>query len=528
MFGRLLRFALLPVGVAGGVAVEWVFYDASQGLALAVADLVVGCVLIGFGVLAWDRRPASRVGLLGVVAGGTWFLGNVATPLVYLHRGALLWVLLSYPTGRSQSRLARAVIVAACVDAAIEPVARNNPLTLVLSGAAVLASADLFRRSSGPARRARGAALLVTLAFAGVLALGAAGRLVAWEPDGVLWAYDAVIAFGIVVLTADLLRGRWTEAVVTGLVVDLGTTGETGTLRAKVARAVGDPSLVIAYRLRDGAGFVDDAGRPVALPSPGSGRTVMPLVDRGEQVAVLVHDEALLADPQLVASVAAAARIALANASLQAEARAKAVELEASRRRVVEAAAEERLEIQRRLQRGAGRRLERVAALLSDVSSAAGEADAAAVGAVERELAATRVEVEEFSRGLHPAALSEGGLASALRELARRSPVPVEIGGRVGRVPAPVEAALFFVCSEGLANVAKHAGAAAASIDIGADSEHVVVEIADDGAGGAELRRGSGLAGLADRVEALGGRLRVESRPGEGTRLRAELPLSGG
>ena len=123
------------------------------------------------------------------------------------------------------------------------------------------------------------------------MSLGAVGRLAGWNPDAVLLVYDVVVASVAVVLVADLLRRRWADAVLTGLVVDLGT--DEGTLRAKLANALGDPSLVIGYRLTNTAGFVDEAGRPVELPRPGSGKSVTPLVDRGEEVAVLVHDDAL-------------------------------------------------------------------------------------------------------------------------------------------------------------------------------------------------------------------------------------------
>jgi signal transduction histidine kinase len=508
------------------VAAEWASYDASLGLGLAGADLVVGCVLIVCGVVAWDRRPESRVGLLMLLAGSTWFLGNVAGALLYLHRGPLVQLHLTYPTGRLRSRLVATVVAAAYVDAAIEPLARNDILTLALAAAVALTALQVFARASGPARKAGGPALASALAFAGVLALGALERLAGGHRDAaVLWAYDLVIASVAIVLLADLLRGRWAEAVVTGLVVDLGTPGQAGTLGAKLARALGDPSLVIGYRVPGTDSFVDDAGQAVKLPPAASGRTVTPLVVAGEQVAVLVHDEALLADRQLVESVAAAAQVAVANAALQAEARAQAAELERSRRRIVEAGDAQRRRIQEELGRGAGRRLDRVAALLVDVRARVAEGDAPAVRALEGELGAARHELEEFARGVHPVILTDAGLVPALAQLADRSAIPVEVRGAVGRLPPAVEAALLFVCSEALANVAKHAAASHVTIDVAGDRRRVSVAVADDGRGGADPSTGSGLRGLADRVEALGGRLAVTSRPGEGTRVAAELEL---
>ncbi|MCC6223646.1 MAG: hypothetical protein IT201_09185, partial [Thermoleophilia bacterium] len=142
------------------------------------------------------------------------------------------------------------------------------------------------------------------------------------------------------------------------------------------------------------------------------------------------------------------------------------------------------------------------------------------------ELALALGELRELARGIHPAILTDRGLGPALEALAARSPVPVEVALPTGeRLPGPIEAAAYFVVSESLANVAKYAGASAASVRVARDGGLLLVEVADDGAGGADPARGSGLRGLADRVEALDGRLAVESPPGAGTRVRAELPL---
>jgi signal transduction histidine kinase len=518
--------ALLPAGIAFGLAVEVAFYSPALGPALTVADFTVGCMLLVCGTVAWQRREESRVGPLMGLAGLTWFLGNIGQPLLYLHRGPLVHLHLSYPTGRLPTRLAAAVVAIAYVDAVVEPLAANDVLTLALSALIALSALQVFRRTSGPARKAGGPALGAALAFAGVLALGALNRLLGWDADrAVLWTYDAVIASIAVVLLRDLLRGRWTDAVVTGLVVDLGDQ-HSGTLRAKLARALGDPTLVVGYRLPEADGFVDDAGRPVELPSAGSGRVVTPLADGDEQVAVLVHDEALLADRHLVESVAAAARVAVANARLQAEAQARAGELVASRRRIVQTADEQRRRLEEELRLGAEQRLENVQALLEDSRSEVTGGDADAIATLEHELDETRRELREFAHGVHPGALTEGGLMPALARLAARSPIPVAVTGTVTRLPAPVEAALYFVCSEALTNAAKHSSASSISVKVGQERKRVVVSIVDDGVGGADPSKGSGLRGLADRIEALGGRLAVESAGGSGTRIDADLPAT--
>ena len=513
-----LKLALVPAGLAFGLAAEWAAYD-DGSFGLVAADFGVGCVLVVCGVVAWQRRPESRVGVLMAFAGLTWFLGTLLPSALYLHRGPLVHLHLSYPSGRLPTRLSRVVVAAAYVDAAIAPLARNDALTLALSGAVAITAIQVFARTSGTARKAAGPALEAALAFAGVLALGALGRRLGWSSDAILWAYDVVIAALAIVLFVDLVRRRWTEAVVTGLVVDLGASHDAATLRGTLARALGDPSLAVGYRRPGTDAFVDDAGRALELPSAGSGRVATAIEDRGEEVAVLVHDEAVLVDRTLVESVAAAARLAVANARLQAEAQERAAELEASRRRIVEAADAQRRRLEHELRTGAERRLGTIAALLE-----AADGDADALRALEAELDGARRELRRYAQGIHPVALADGGLVPALALLAERAPVPVEVRGEVGRLPEAIEAALYFVCSEALANVAKHASASRASIVLSEGRERVVVNVQDDGIGGADPARGSGLRGLADRVEALGGRLRVQSARLSGTRVVAELP----
>ena len=243
---------------------------------------------------------------------------------------------------------------------------------------------------------------------------------------------------------------------------------------------------------------------------------------------MLVHDEALLADRKLLESVAAAAQFAVANAALQAEARSRADELEASRRRIVEAGDSQRRRLEQELRLGAERRLDRVAMLMADARNAVEPADGASIGTLEAELDEARRELREFAQGVHPAALTERGLVPALTLLAARSTIPVVVEGTIERLPEPIEAALFFVCSEALANVAKHAAASRASIELLEERGRIVATIVDDGVGGANLGDGSGLRGLADRVEALGGRLMIESPRGAGTRIVAELPFASG
>jgi signal transduction histidine kinase len=521
---RLVRLALLVGAVALAIVAEWVSYEADD-LALVVADGVVGLILVTCGVIAWQRRGESRVGPLMILSGYTWFAGNLWSQLLYLHRGALVHLHISYPTGRLRRRLAQVTVVTAYADAVIEPLAQNDVLTLVLAGLVAAAALEGYLRSSGTARRAGTPALVAALAFAGVLAFGAIQRLAGWDVDRqALWAYDVVIACLAVTLLVDLLHGRWAEAVVTDLVVDLGQQADTTTLRDELGRALGDRSLVLGYWLPEGTRYVDDAGRPVEVPKPGAGRAVTPIAHDGKPVAVLIHDEAVLEDAALVESVAAAAKLAVANARLQAEARARVLELAASRRRIVDAADAQRRRLERELREGAERRLAEVASLLEQVRREVDEPAAVQVAEVGSELRVARAELHDFAQGIHPAALTDGGLGAALPELVSRPGMPVELTLSVGRVAPAIEAAVYFLCSEALTNAAKHAEATRVTIHVAESGGRLLVEIADDGVGGADPASGSGLRGLADRIEALDGRLSVESLPRRGTRLVAEVP----
>ena len=339
-----------------------------------------------------------------------------------------------------------------------------------------------------------------------------------------LWAYNVVVASVVLVLLVDLLRGRWADAVVTDLVVDLGGRTDTGTLRDELGRALGDRSLVLGYWLPDERRYVDDAGHPVEPDIALPGRVVTPIEDEGKPVAVLVHDEAVLDDSGLVEAVAAAARLAVSNARLQADVRVRVAALAASRRRIVEAADVQRRRLVGELGEGVERRLDAAGRLLDEVREA-DESASVLLNEVLTELHDARTELAEFARGIHPRALTEGGLSTALPALVGRAGVPVELTVPPSRFPPHIETAVYFVCSEALTNVAKYASARRVAIEVRCSGNQVTATIEDDGVGGADAKTGSGLRGLADRIEALGGRLQLASTVGIGTRLEATLPV---
>ncbi|MDQ3505718.1 MAG: hypothetical protein M3446_08480 [Actinomycetota bacterium] len=522
-----LTYALLPAGLLLAVGAEWESLRAGK-FSLAVVDALVGLVLITCGVVAWQRRPASRSGLLMVLTGFTWFAGNLVPGTVFLHRGPLTHLLLCYPSGRPRHPLTTTTVLIAYVVALAGPITGNDVLTLVMAALIAVTAADVFRRTSGPARRAGEPALMAGLAYAAVLAGGSVQRLAGWGADGaVLYAYDAVVLAVVVLLFGNLIFGRWTEATVADLVVGLGEREGTS-LRDQLARALGEPSLVVGYWIAEQGGYVDDAGRHVELPAKAGERVVTAITHRGERVAVLIHDALAIDDPRLVDGVASVTRLAVANARLQAEVRARVDELTASRRRIVEAGDAQGRELARELAEGPERRLDVVAGLLDDASGQLTGPERDGLTNVQHELRNARAELRNFAQGIRPLSLSEGGLAVAVPLLTERVPIPVSLSVKVGRLPPAVEAAAYFVCSEALTNVAKHAAATSASIVIGLRSAEVVVEISDDGVGGADTSRGSGLRGLSDRVEALGGELTVQRPEVGGTKVTAVIPTQPG
>ena len=517
---------LWPAAVVLGVAAEWNPYELDE-VRHWLPDLVVGWTFLGCGLVAWSRRRESRTGLLLAATGVAWFAGNIAESLVYLHRGPLVHCVLAYPSGRLRSNVERAAVAAAYLAALAAPVGRSETATIALAVLVFGVAARGYRLAVGAERRARLYAVRAASALGLVLAAAAATRLAL--PDGaaneaVLLAYEVALVAVAVGLLIGLLRAPWERVVVTDLVVELGDVS-SGTLRDALARALGDPTLRVGYWLAEAGAYVDGAGEQVELPEPGSPRAVTTVERDGRPLAVLIHDQAVLDDPGLVEGVAAAARLAAANAGLQAEVRVQIADLAASRRRLLEAGDEERRRLELRLREGAARRLEALGGLLARAQSAPGSSSGDLFGQAQRQLDRALDELHELALGLHPRELVEEGLERAVKGLADRSPVPVDLKVATGRVGAEAEATAYFLCSEALANVAKYASAMRVAIRITQTDGRLEIEVADDGVGGADPARGFGLRGLADRAETLGGSLHVDSPAGGGTRIEATIPL---
>jgi signal transduction histidine kinase len=322
-----------------------------------------------------------------------------------------------------------------------------------------------------------------------------------------------------------LLRSRLARGGLADLFRDLKTTGGVR-LQEALAKTLGDPSLVVAYRLPESLGYADADGRPVLVPPVAADRSTATVESDGTELAALVYDASLDDDPELVEAVRAAAGMALENEHLHAEAQSRLAEVQASRERIVAASDAERRRLERNLHDGAQQRLVALSLQLRLLEGRVGDDPSAQalVSNASSQLAESLAELRELARGIHPAVLNHG-LAAALDSLAARSPVPTAVSFDAdGSLPEPVELAAYFVASEALTNVAKYADATAATVRVSQKGRTAIIEIADDGVGGADEAGGSGLRGLADRVEALDGRLTVVSPPGAGTTVIAELP----
>ena len=389
----------------------------------------------------------------------------------------------------------------------------------------MVVTADRWRVASRPRRRA----LLPSLAgsLSAVLYSANLTTLIAGSPSvALMTALNAALLTVPAALLWGLLRSRLARGGLADLFRELGTLRGVR-LEAGLARVLGDPGLVLAYRVPGERSYLDGRGQPVVLPAPGGDYAAAPVERDGRELAMLIHDASLDDDPELVGAVAAAAAIALDDARLQAESEDRLAELRASRERIVAAGDAERRRLERNLHDGAQQRLVSVALQLRmiqrQIRTDPAVAERLAVSAGE-ELSKSLEELRELARGIHPSVLNHG-LKAALGSLASRASVPTTLSFQTpARLPEQVELAAYFVACEALANVAKYSQATVASVRVSRRNGVAVIEIADDGVGGADETAGSGLQGLADRVAALEGTLRILSPPGEGTVVTAELP----
>jgi signal transduction histidine kinase len=572
------RIALAAAGFVAGVVplvLALRIPAANHRVLLAAFGPLIGWTFIGTGLYAWARRPVNRIGPLMVAVGFSFCVGSLIVarqPWLYaigllflpLPYAILTHILLAFPTGEIGTRSARIVVAMTYLSATVghwTAVLFQNTIRQGLPRNPLLISDErdfvvvLYR-----ARFILGVVLLIALgiilvrrwrvatpsqrhALTPVLLSGGLvmGILGAWYvgpfvgmPENVrnfLWE-SRVVALAVVpfAFLGGLLRSRVAQAgAVSRLVTQLGDVAqERPRLRDVLADALGDPTLTLAFWLPNRGEYVDSEGRKVDLPAEGSGRISTPVERHGERIAALVHDASLADERELVRAVGAAASLALENERLDAELRAKLEELRESRARIVESSDATRRRLERDLHDGAQQRLVSLALTLRLARARVKEEPERAqqlLDAANRDLDVALSELRELARGIHPAVLSERGLDAALQALANRAPVPVELADTPNdQLPKNLEAAAYFVVAEAITNVAKYAHATHAKVSVQRSNGSVVVEVSDDGVGGADPAKGTGLRGLADRVAALNGRLDVRSENGRGTTVRATLP----
>ncbi len=570
-----MALAALAAGV-GAALLAAGRVDEPYQTADAPLALLVGWTFVASGLVAWRQQPGNRLGPVMIVTGFAWF----ATFLTDAHTGwpftlgtaiqsvylvGFVYLVLSFPTGRLRGRLDAALIAGAIALVTVVEwvsllftdsravlcdgcppnvllVDRNDGLAsgilqlqrvtgVTLALLTVVLLVGRWRTATAAERRSVAPVLWAGSATVVVLAVSIANDVVG-EPLGQLgkWALYCVFASVPVAVLVVLFQRRLARGAVAGLVVELGERANGADLRDALARALGDPTLDVAYWFPTGFRYVDRNGQQVQLPEAQTGRIATVVERDGNPIAALVHDVALLENQELVQSVCAAAALTLENERLQATLRARLAELQASRARLVEATETERRRIERDLHDGTQQRLVSLAMSLGLLESKL-EDDPGAAAPIVREaretLALALAELRELSQGIYPSLLTERGLGAALDDLCRRAALPATLDATLpGRLPPQVEAAADFVASEALANAAKHSHATEARIRTRLERGVLLVEIADDGIGGADTGSGTGLRGLADRVEALGGRLTLSSPPGRGTTIAVELPCA--
>jgi signal transduction histidine kinase len=584
---RSLGRALVGLGLAGVVigllALSLIVtsdHATSRGL-FAAFTLVVGWSFLGTGLFAWWRRPDNRTGALMTATGFAWFLQAMTaanSPGIFtagfalntLAYGLLIHMLVAFPDGRLTTRAQRAVMTMAwfvvtvaqwalipfldphdfpdCANCPDNPLLVNGDKGLAdlllgvqtflavaaLTGVVVVlvrryrAAPPAQRRTLGPVLWAGGLGMIATAVQLAVSSAGVEDAVA----QGLYIASLTVLATVPFAFLFGLLRSRLTRAGAVGnLISRLGEGRERrGSLRDALADALGDPTLELGYWLPDRERYVDATGQSFELPGPGSGRAWTAVARDGEPLAAIVHDASLAEERELIDTAGAAAALTLENERLDAELRARVEELSRSRERLVEVGLAERRALERNLHDGAQQRL---VALALSLRLARGKIEddpggaSALLDEAMGELGEATSELRELARGIHPAVLSDRGLPAALEALAGRAPVVVDvIETPADSLPAAVEAVAYYVVAEALTNVAKYADAQRAEVRVTRDNGRVLVQVTDDGVGGADPAGGSGLRGLADRLAAFDGRLEVESPRGAGTTIRAQIPCA--
>ena len=578
---KLTLLALLALlgGVGAALFIAFTDDDLANPALETLLHVTAGWAWIGTGIFAWWRRPDNSYGRWMTATGFAWLAQSLIyanTALLFtagilfadLFALILVQTMLRFPTGRIEAPLERRIadIVTGVVvllfistmfadpkgmGSETSPanllMVVDSPTTLtvllILVNVAAVGLALLLIRSfiakygqaGPPGRRLLGPVLWTSTVLLGSLGLASLFSIAGLDgPERVARVMTGLSVIAVpVAFLIGLFRSRLIQGGALGRMLER-ISGETdpAKMRAAMADALGDPSIELAFWLPAESRYVSAAGEPMALPRAGSGRAATEVRAEGREVAAIIHDADLLAEAEKINAVSRGAALALENIRLEAEVRANVAELRASRARIVEATDATRRQLERNLHDGAQQNLVSLALKLQMARARLGsEPDEAAriLAEASSELESTLAELRELARGIHPAVLTDRGLAPALLALAHRAPLPVEVGELpANRLPAPVEAAAYYVVAESLTNVARYADATRAEVEIAWTNGIVRIRIADDGVGGADPDGGSGLSGLFDRVAALDGQLVLASPPGGGTVVEAVIPCFDG
>ena len=482
-----------------------------------VLGVAVPMAFLAAAALSWLSHRQLMAGAL-VLFAATWWLGALGDVALFWHRGPLALVLLAYPTGRLDRRWLWVVVAGAFVLGCIAPLGRLDGVTVGYAISVLVAAVVLAWRASSPNQGIpRWYAVVAAALVMGVLACGVLFRNThPAAQQSVLAAYELSL-LAVAVGWAGLDSWRlWAAPATTQLVVELGSDIGGRGIGAVLARALGDPSIAVLLAERDGVILADAQGR-VAGPGTGATLEALTVLDgQGQPIGQLVHDPMVSNDPRVLDSARDLAGLALLNVRLEAEVNDRVAQVEASRRRLVVAEDAERQALSLEVQAGPVTRLRRVDALLST--------DAAGSPNLRDAVARAAVSLVDFAGGLDPAAVVSAGLTAALNDLASACSLPVEVRMTGGRAAPAAELAAYFVVAEGVANAVKHADATHVDVQCQVTTDLLRVSVTDNGRGGAQLEAGTGLRGLVDRVETLGGTLSLTSSNGSGTSLQALIP----
>ena len=549
----------------------------------AVLDGCLGLVYAACAIIAWRLLPTRLVGWLMVLVALLWPVGSWLRALYDL--GAVwpiaqgvthLWAILvgtlvfCYPTGRFTRRFDRVILLAALSVFAVrfvatlllDPRSSTAPSSRAANAYAVLTNPELGRVIENIWRLA-GLALLLIVAIRVIIRWFASSpparrvafimpiALILWtvatfiENTGFVFsvAFDrslqlfTPIAISVIPIAfvTGLAHLRGLRARVSDLVVIARDGVDRLVWQNSLQRTLGDPSLRVFWWDERRSEFVDSTGAAsdpaVAVSGRGGERmSLLPINADDRPLAVIRHDVGLTENTRLLDGVAAALKLSVDNDRLRTELEKTLGAVRESRLRIVEAGDDARRRIERDLHDGSQQALVSVAINLSLASRAAREGGNHAVGeqleTVSAQLQAALADLRALAHGIHPTALAEGGLETAVLELGARCPVDVDVDVVVARyLPSLAESTVYFVIAECLTNIAKYADASHATVRVARSGGGLDLEVSDDGRGTADIDGGTGIRGLIDRVETVGGRLTVSSSPGRGTRITGWVPL---